>query len=210
MEAKFWHSRWKNQEIGFHEGAVNRHLEAHFHVLHLKAGNTVLLPLCGKTRDIAWLLEKQMQVVGVELSALAVEQLFAELQLTPNITRQGELTRYTAEGVRVWVGDIFTLTPAHLEHIDAVYDRAALVALPGDMRQRYAEHLAHISAHAPQLLISFDYDQAKLDGPPFAVIGSEIEELYGSHYRIQPLAEKAIDGGLKGKVAAKETVWLLQ
>ena len=30
MDAKHWHQRWENNEIGFHEGDVNRYLDHYF------------------------------------------------------------------------------------------------------------------------------------------------------------------------------------
>ncbi|WP_246614962.1 hypothetical protein [Agarivorans litoreus] len=83
MHEQFWHQKWEKDEIGFHEGEVNRFLYDYFNVLKLAAGARVFVPLCGKTRDIAWLLDKGMKVVGVELSEHAIKQLFAELNLEP-------------------------------------------------------------------------------------------------------------------------------
>lgn len=95
-----------------------------------------------------------------------------------------------------------------LGKVDAIYDRAALVALPFEMRVRYAAHLREITNTAPQLLVTFDYDQQKLDGPPFSVISNEVEQHYIDHYSLTLLQGKEIN--LKGKVPAKENVWLLK
>jgi thiopurine S-methyltransferase len=175
----------------------------------LPKGGRVFLPLCGKTLDIHWLLSKGHRVCGAELSPLAIEQLFVELGVTPEIVEIGPLSRYSAPGIDIFVGDIFKLARDTLGPIDAVYDRAALVALPETMRGRYAAHVVEITGRAPQLLISFDYDQSLIDGPPFSVDRTDVERLYAERYELTLLGSPDVEGGLKGKVAAREDVWLL-
>src|SRR5690606_15848969 len=102
----------------------------HFDRLRLTAGSRLFLPLCGKTRDIAWLLEGGYRVAGVELSEVAIGVLFEELDLEPAIERSGNLLCYSGPGIDIHVGDIFELTAAQLGDVQAIYDRAALVALP--------------------------------------------------------------------------------
>lgn len=211
MEHSFWHDRWATNQIGFHQPAANPLLVTHCAALALPSAGRVLLPLCGKTLDIAWLLAAGYQVVGVELSELAVQQLFAELGATPCIQVLNDaLQRYETDKLTVFVGDIFALNREQLGPVDAIYDRAALVALPATLRPRYASHLTAISAGARQLLISFDYEQSQLPGPPFAVLAEELSELYGRHYELQALARQPLAGGLKGQCPADEVVWLLQ
>ena len=211
MEHSFWHDRWATNQIGFHQPAANPLLVTHCAALALPSAGRVLLPLCGKTLDIAWLLAAGYQVVGVELSELAVQQLFAELGATPRIQVLNDaLQRYETDKLTVFVGDIFALNRELLGSVDAIYDRAALVALPATLRPRYASHLTAISTGARQLLISFDYEQSQLPGPPFAVLAEELSELYGQHYELQALARQPLTGGLKGQCPADEVVWLLQ
>lgn len=204
MEADFWHERWENAQIGFHEGEVNRMLAAHLGALSIAPGSRIFLPLCGKTRDIAWLLAKGYRVVGAELSEIAVQQLFDELPLVPKVTRTGPLKRYAAEDIDILVGDIFDLTPEVLGPVDAVFDRAALVALPEEMRGRYTNHIATVTQRAPQLLVTFEYDQSVMKGPPFSLSQSEVEDRYGAHYDITLLADAEVQGGLKGVCPARE------
>lgn len=209
MEAQFWHERWEKNEIGFHQGDANPMLVRHFQALDPAERFRVFLPLCGKTRDIAWLLSQGHQVVGAELSELAIQQLFEELGQKPGVSQVGALSHYRVPGVDIFVGDIFQLTAQTVGTVDAIYDRAALVALPADMRRRYADHLRAITATAPQLLISFEYDQSQMDGPPFSVPAAEIRNHYAAHYDIALLESADVAGGLKGKAKADETVWLL-
>ncbi len=210
MEPDFWHQRWHNNQIGFHESAVNPSLVTHLPSLELAGGSRVFVPLCGKTLDIGWLLSQGYSVVGAELSQLAVEQLFTDLGIEPGITEAGRLSRYHARGIDIFVGDIFDLTPKMVGQVDAVYDRAALVALPEPMRKQYTAHLSAISRVAPQLLITFEYDQQLMNGPPFSVPNNEVHSHYDDHYRVVSLSSGPLVGGLKGKTAAIANVWLLK
>lgn len=209
MDEQFWHRKWEKNEIGFHQGEANPLLVTHIGALSLPARSRLFLPLCGKTLDIHWLLSQGYRVAGVELSRIAIEQLFAELGLVPEIAPSGRLTRYSAANIDIFVGDIFNLSHTELGPVDAVYDRGALIALPEGVRSRYASHLMEITGRAPQLLVTLDYDQRLIDGPPFAVPQREIARHYTHDYDLRQLAGADEKGGLKGKVAATENVWLL-
>ena len=210
MDAESWHRRWQRNEIGFHEKAPNALLVRHFASAFGEGGGRVFLPLCGKTRDIGWLLAQGWSVAGAELSPLAVDQLFSDLSMAPKAAVPGRLTRRSAAAIDIFVGDIFDLSATTLGPVDVVYERAALVALPEPVRRRYAAHLEAITEAAPQLLITLEYDQSRMDGPPFAVTGEEIERLYGDRYRPARLASRDVAGGLKGKCPATEQAWLLR
>lgn len=210
MEAGFWHRKWENNDIGFHEGVPNALLVKYFGELDLAPGSRVFLPLCGKTRDIAWLIAAGHRIAGAELSEVAVRQWFAENGVEPVVKEIGALKHFSAPDVDIFVGDIFRLSSQALGEIDAVYDRAALVALPADTRQRYAAHLRAITGNAPQLLICYEYDQSVLDGPPFSINDEEVRRHYGDVYELVLRERKEVPGGLKGKCAARENVWLLK
>ncbi|MBH0176695.1 MAG: thiopurine S-methyltransferase [Nitrospira sp.] len=210
MDASFWHQRWEKNEIGFHESKANPLLVTHFHELSIAKGRRVFVPLCGKTLDISWLLSRGYRVAGAELSQLAIEQLFIELGLQPEIEKVDSVERWSANNLDLFVGDIFTVSRRMLGQVDAVYDRAALVALPETMRQRYAAHLIEVTGKAPQLLISYEYDQSLKEGPPFSVSNEEVRRHYASTYSLTLVANTEVSGGLKGKVPAKEHVWVLK
>ncbi len=209
MDPEFWHQRWARGEIGFHEGRANEMLVRHFAALALSHGARVFVPLCGKSRDLGWLRTQGMRVAGAELSAVAVEALFADLGLTPSIAPVGRLILHQAEGIDIFVGDIFDLTREVLGKVDAVHDRAALCALPPDMRQRYAAHLTDVTAGAAQLLNCFEYDQSLMRGPPFSVQAEEVARLYSGAHRITLLEREALAGGLRGR-PAHDAVWHLR
>ncbi len=210
MAVNFWHQKWGRSDIGFHESEANPLLIEHFKKLNLENGSRVFLPLCGRTHDFAWLLANGYRVAGAELSELAINELFKELSLEPEIYKVGELIRYSAKDIDILVGDIFDVSAEFLGPVNTIYDRAALVALPAGIREQYTSHLMNITGAAPQLLISYEYNQLLMDGPPFSVNEDEIKQHYGATYQLQLVENKNIAGGLKGKVAATEIAWLLQ
>jgi len=210
MEAEFWHKKWQNNVLGFHLSEANPLLVNNVSALSLNHGDRVFLPLCGKTLDIGWLLSQGYRVAGAELSDIAVSQLFEQLNVVPEIKQLGDLVHYSAKGIDIFVGDIFHLSEKDLGPVDAVYDRGAFVALPKAMRDRYAAHLIQLTQNAPQLLVSFEYDQNLLKGPPFAISNLEINQQYRNVYDVVLLASEAVAGGLKGKCDGIENVWLLK
>ena len=190
MQPEFWHDKWKRMEIGFHLPEVNSVLLKYWPAMNIPAGSTVLVPLCGKTLDLVWLRSQGYGVVGIELSEIALDELAQmlrdELQLSIEKTRiqlNGEYAAlYRGEGVLLIGGDFFAVTPEMTGPIHAVYDRAALVALPPAMRLEYCRQVLRLSAYAPQLLVTFAYDQSITSGPPFAVPDSEVRTHYAAHY----------------------------
>jgi len=210
MDRDFWLARWQNNQIGFHEGAPNALLVARFAALGVPAGGRIFVPLCGKSHDMQWLRAQGFTVVGAELSRLAVEEFFAELGLAPTVAPAGRLERFEAEGVTLFVGDIFDLDQNTLRAVDAVYDRAALVALPALLREHYAAHLIALTGGAPQLLVTFEYDQTRQPGPPFSILEAEVRAHYGATYRLDRGDTREVLGGLKGVCPAQESVWLMK
>lgn len=163
MDTAFWHRRWQKQEIGFHRPEVNPLLTNYFPTLKLTPPARIFVPLCGKTVDIHWLLDQGYSVCGAELSELAIQQLFEALNIQPQIESIAGFKHYSAQHIDIFVGDIFQLSAEILGQIDAVYDRAALVALPERMRADYAKQVIALTQSAPQLLIHYEYDQALMD-----------------------------------------------
>lgn len=209
MDTDFWHRKWESNKIGFHEPEGNALLVTHFDALNTPQSGRVFVPLCGKTRDIAWFLSAGYRVAGAELNQSAVEALFQGLGVDPKIRELGPLTRFSAPNIDIFVGDIFALSREVLGPVDVVFDRAALVALPETMRPQYAKHLIEMTDNAPQFLITFEYDQALMAGPPFSVVGDEVSRHYQTSYDISSLAHVAVTDGLKVE-AATENVWLLK
>ncbi|MEN0108140.1 MAG: thiopurine S-methyltransferase [Pseudomonas sp.] len=178
MHAEFWQRRWQNNQIGFHADSANAYLQQYWPTLNLEKGAQVLVPLCGKSLDLAWLAGQDLRVLGVELVQQAVEDFFHEQNLQPEVREHGAFRIYQAGDVQLWCGDIFALTAEDLRDCTALYDRAALIALPPPMREAYAQHLAKVlPAGCRGLLVSLDYDQSQMDGPPFSVPDTDVHTL---------------------------------
>ena len=210
MDTDFWLQRWRDNNIAFHRSEANPLLVKHFKALGLVKGRRVFVPLCGKTKDISWLLANGYRVAGAELSEMAIEQLFTELGVEPKISDVGTVKHYSATDIDIFVGNIFELSGHTLGPVDSIYDRAALVALPAAMRDRYTTHLIDITHGASQLLICYEYDQTLMAGPPFSISRDEVSQHYSDSYALTLLTSKDVPGGLKGKCAATEYVWLLK
>jgi thiopurine S-methyltransferase len=172
-----WVARWRDRRIAFHEGHPNALLERHR--ARLAGCRRVLVPLCGKAEDIAFLAAHGHEVVGIELVEQAVREFFADHALTPSIAQRGPFVAYTAPSITLLAGDFFTATTELVGPVEALYDRAALVALPAELRPRYVQHLrALLPATAPGLIITLEYEQSRAAGPPFAVLEPELRALY--------------------------------
>ena len=215
MESEFWHRKWHENQIGFHQEKVNSRLIKHWSSLDLGNKGKVLVPLCGRSEDMLWLADQGHEVLGVELSALACEDFFRLHAVTPEVSAVDGFTVYHHDNIALWAGDFFSLTIEHVQDVVAVYDRAALIALPAEMRSQYAEHLASIlPANTETLLITMKYDQQKMKGPPFSVSQEEVKQLYSDGFVIDQLAESFgpdIVGNLKqrGLDTLEETVFRL-
>lgn len=189
MDSDFWHERWQHDELGWHREDTHPLLERYWPELNVDASTAVLVPLCGKSRDLLWLAGLGHPVVGVELSAIGTEAFFAENGLTAAVVEDPPFRRYRSGRIEILCGDFFELVPRQVAGIGAVYDRGALVALPSELRERY---LAHCRAVLPKswrsLLITFDYPQQDMDGPPFSIGMNQVERYFGSTHRVQRLA----------------------
>jgi thiopurine S-methyltransferase len=216
MQTEFWEERWRAGQIGFHLPRVHRFLPRFYPVLQVPEGGRMLIPLCGKSLDMRWLVEQGAEVLGVELSALAVAAFFAEQRLTAQRGRVGALESWQAGPITLLQGDLFALTREDVGPLAAIYDRAALVALPSEMRPRYAAKLAELLPVGGRLLLtSYVYRQAEMAGPPFEVPLSKIKLLFGGAFSIEVLhAEDALElhPGLKdrGLSVLREFCCLLQ
>ena len=193
MNPDFWHQRWHDNQIGFHQAAPTPLLLKHWPSLGVPAGARVFVPLAGKSLDMLWFASQGHRVLGVELSKLAVEQFFAEHGLQPDIetTRYG--THYRAGDIEIINGDAFGLDEVALRDCAAVFDRAALIALPPDLRMRYASELyAKLPTGCRGLLITLEYPQAERDGPPFSVPEDEVRAEFGRDWDIDLLDRRPI------------------
>jgi len=194
MEADFWHSRWQEGRIGFHQSDVNTFLKTNWATLKLPAQSTVFVPLCGKSLDMLWLAAQGHHVIGVELSEIAAKEFFAEQGVQPDINQTDGFISYSANNVTIMCGDFFDLSVADLEGVTAVFDRAALIALPKDLRKAYVSHLRKLLPSSYQmLLVGMEYDEAVMSGPPFSVAWAEITDLFDPHCELKIISEQTSD-----------------
>lgn len=188
MDKAFWLERWRTNQIGFHQADFNARLIRHWPSLGVRRESRVFVPLCGKTRDMSWLVQQGYAVLGVELSGTAIEAFFAEAGAPYERRQAGTFESFETDRIRILNGDFFELTPPDLSEVAAVFDRGALVALPPDMRRRYAEHLLTILPLGAQiLLLTTEYDQRMASGPPFAVHPDEVAALFGARCAVELL-----------------------
>ncbi|OOX05862.1 thiopurine S-methyltransferase, partial [Xanthomonas citri pv. glycines] len=155
MDTNFWLERWQLGHTGFHQQEVLPLLQKHWHALDLPKESRVLVPLCGKTLDMHWLASQGHRVLGVELSPLAVTQFFDEAGLQPQRHTSAAGEHFIAGPIEIICGDAFALDASVLADCTAVYDRAALVALPAELRQRYLQTVyVQLPTHCRGLLIT--------------------------------------------------------
>ncbi|MFJ4457434.1 thiopurine S-methyltransferase [Pseudomonas sp. NPDC089392] len=177
MEPAFWQQRWADNQIGFHQAQVNPYLQQHWPALQLAPGSRVLVPLCGKSLDLAWLAGQGYRVLGVELSRRAVEDFFSEHGLEAEVRQQGAFEVWRSGDVELWCGDFFALRAEEVGDCVGLYDRAAVIALPAQMRAAYMQALsALLPASCRGLVVTLDYDQSLLAGPPFSVGDEELRQ----------------------------------
>ena len=191
MDKKFWQQRWQENRTGFHQPETNPWLKHYWP--GLAPGSRVLVPLCGKSLDMIWLLEQGYRVTGVELSQIAVEQFFSENKLTATVTQVGQFSRWACDELELLCGDFLDLHPDPGNPFDAFFDRAALIALPANMRPAYTEHLKQLlPAGVTGLLITLGYNQLEMSGPPFAVHADEVRQLLENSFSIHELCTRDV------------------
>jgi thiopurine S-methyltransferase len=189
MEPEFWHDRWRNGEIGFHKQDFNAHMMDFFDLLGLEQGDNILVPLCGKSRDMLWLRDRKFQVTGIEISPIAVADFFAENSIEYETQSHDWGTRYIAEGISILCADFFNVSSVDLPPVDGIYDRASLIALPEELRPQYVTHLAHLMPDTVRsLLITLEYPQHEMNGPPFSVSEKEVNRIYGDRFLVELLS----------------------
>jgi thiopurine S-methyltransferase len=193
MQPDFWHERWLQGRIGFHRDAPLPLLTLHWPALDLPRGSRVLVPLCGKSLDMVWLAGQGHRVLGIELSELAIARFFEERGVTPEIHVTAAGRHYVAGPWELVCGDAFTVPAALLADCAGVYDRAALIALPPELRATYARTTWRaLPARCRGLLVTLEYPQTEKAGPPFSVEATEVQARLGDAWTIELLARRDI------------------
>jgi thiopurine S-methyltransferase len=216
MNKTFWTERWQRRDIGFHQPHIHEQLTRFWPTLGLPMASTVFVPLAGKTRDMVWLATQGHRVIGVELSEVAVREFFQDGGQTPDVRSDGPFDVYSAGPFSLYRGDFFEMPPKAMTEVAAVYDRAALIALPPDLRVRYAQKLTSIiPSKAVIFLVTVAYPNGEISGPPFSVTRDDVESLYGDAFKVEVLEDRdglEASGNLKrrGVTELRETAYLLR
>ncbi|TAN04265.1 MAG: thiopurine S-methyltransferase [Rhodanobacteraceae bacterium] len=199
METEFWLKRWREGRTGWHHDKPMPLLLQHWPALAVPRATRVLVPLCGKSLDMPWLSQRGLRVLGVDVSAIAVEAFLAENHLHARARAATDGTHYEITNapdggaIDIVNGDVFAVDPAILATCHAFYDRAATIALPRPMRDRLAHEIyAKLPAGARGLLITLDYPVGEMDGPPFSVDAVEVHRLFGGRWNIEQLERRDI------------------
>lgn len=193
MQADFWHDRWQTGRIGFHRDAPLPLLVRHWQALALPAGSRVFVPLCGKSLDMVWLAEQGHRVLGIELSEKAIGQFFDERGLDPRIHTSPVGTHYSGGPWELVAGDAFAIPAGLLADCAGVYDRAALIALPPDMRATYARTTwQRLPPGCRGLLVTLEYPQDEKAGPPFPVEEAEVHARFAPGWEVALLERRDI------------------
>ncbi|WP_166207962.1 thiopurine S-methyltransferase [Cognatiluteimonas telluris] len=202
MDPDFWQQRWRDGRIGFHQPQVTPLLEQYWDAAGIPASARVLVPLAGKSLDLPWLAARGHRVLGVELSPIAVQQFFTEHGLEPRIHASASGLHHVAGDIEIILGDVFALEPGLIASCTGVYDRAALIALPPALRDRYAcDVYGHLPAGCRGLLVTLEYPQGEKAGPPFSVHAPEVRARFGTDWTLDLFERRDILGSQPGFVA---------
>jgi len=216
MQKEFWLERWQQNQIGFHQEEGNPALREFAGELEIAPGDLVFVPLCGKSRDLEWLQQQGYRVLGVELSTIAANDFFVEHGKEVSITSRDKFQSYRSDDIEILCGDYFDLDAEMFTDVRAVFDRAALIAMPPEMRPAYADKIAALLLPGTRiLLVTMEYPDNQMQGPPFSVPEDNVRNLYGKNFSISVLQENDIlareprfrERGLTSMV---EKIYLLQ
>jgi len=193
VEIEFWQQRWHQNQTGFHLDQVNPYLIEFWPSLNLQKNSQVFVPLCGKSLDMVWLANNSHSILGIECSEKAIGEFFQSQSLAPEVQSIENYQKHNSAAYNILRGDFFKLDKVLLSDVAAVYDRASLVALPEDMRQQYVDLLIkYLPESISILLVTIEYDQSKMSGPPFSISDDEVQRLYSGEFVIDKLYENDV------------------
>jgi thiopurine S-methyltransferase len=193
LQPEFWHERWRSGQIGFHQSLVDGNLREHWTDLSLARDSRTFVPLCGKSLDLLWLRDRGHHVVGVELSAVALTSFCMEQGIPARRRVIDDFDIYETAQLQLFCGNVFSLTPELLGPVTAVYDRAALISWTPALREAYVQHMTVLTSPGTQtFVVTVEYSQTQMTGPPFSVTAGDVNRLYGHQHAIQLLARQDI------------------
>tara|TARA_R110002110_G_scaffold415800_1_gene656285 strand:- start:42688 stop:43344 length:657 start_codon:yes stop_codon:yes gene_type:complete len=215
MDQAFWHEKWNSDNIPFNQKQPNPFMVKFFNRLNLKPGSTIFAPLCGKSVDLVWLAEQGFKVIGSELNYQACKDFYHENAIPFKEHKEKSFHFFSSENITLLAGDFFELSNDIIGKIDAIYDRASLIALPSDTRLLYAEKIINLTnANTHLFLITIGYKQSQMQGPPFSVNETEVYQLYSQYFHIETVHNKRAKNiplhlQAKGLIEANDLVFSL-
>ena len=188
-----WELRWKEGRIGFHLLEVNDYLKRFTGKFIKRNVKKIFVPFCGKSLDMFWLSERAKKVVGVELVKRPVKEFFEENELNYTIKSLDKFEFFKSNSIEIFNGDFFDLTNLQTGKFEAIYDRASIVSLEFTMRTKYVEHLMTFLVDGGKLLlITLEYDQKEMSGPPYSISFSEVKNLFSGFAEVELLETRDI------------------
>lgn len=189
----FWHNRWATQQTGWHKADFNELLVKYWPSLNTPNGCDVLVPLCGKSRDMLWLANQGHSVIGLEMVEQAITTFFSENKLNYIIEEKTTHKIYTSKPFTIYHGNVFDIESRALK-VDAWYDRAAMIAIEPSNRGTYVEQIrSHTKPGAVGLLITFAYPQEEMEGPPYSLDDNQVTELFSNGFKVECLENIQLD-----------------
>ena len=190
-EKSFWEHRWNEGSTGWHINQVHPYLQQYHSLLKKSSPASLLVPLCGKSHDLVWLLQKGFSVTGIEYVQKASEQFFSQVLNVeiPKSLLKNKMIHYQYKSLHYVVGDFFNFISDTL--FDFIYDRAALIAIEPSLREKYVQKQSTLLKDNGKIfLITFECDYGI--GPPFSVSIEDIIKLYQPFFTIQVVEKKDI------------------
>ncbi len=198
MEISYWKSRWRKNNTGWHMTEVYPMLPELWPKLALRDNATVLVPLCGKSRDMQWLAAQGFHIIGVEASSKALEQFMQSSDRQFSRTHSHGYTVFTSTDINLWQGNFLNLPQRAIGPVNAIYDKASIVALPPEMRKEYSRKLLNLCNDTTEIFLqSFEYEQKEMNGPPFSVDENEIRSHFDQRFNITLMNERSIFENVK-------------
>lgn len=190
---RYWQNRWRNRYTEFHRKGIRPELVKHWPQIEMAASKKVLVPMCGKSNDLLWLASQGHHVVGIEFMLVAIKQFFRENKLAYQRERTRYGYSYKSDNLELVHADIYSLHAEFFSEFDGVYDGSALVTLPRDLRRNYVDQVyGNLKAACCGVLVSYEFSDAKLAGPPYPVYKSELDKSIGRYFRLNTVERKNI------------------
>ncbi|PIK49519.1 putative thiopurine S-methyltransferase [Apostichopus japonicus] len=191
-----WSERWEEGEkMNFHERQPKQYLtEEHIEKLtDGKTGLRFLVPLCGKSPEMKWLVDQGQVVVGIEGVQKPCEEFFKRQQIDYSVADISEIPggkHFKSDDGRVEIYncDVLKLESAILGEFDAVFDRGAFVVMDFELRPKYVTLMKSVSKTGCKILLAvqeYDWNERKIKGPPYPVCRKDVETLFGDWCKIE-------------------------